>query len=254
MIWRTLDKITRSNLMRAGYPIHWYMQFIKYGADALRELTFDTLQVVNTATIQIGAGGVGILPCDYVDYVKVGRKVGQYLRPLVESKTISALHNYDSAGNIARYGDIGTNDINDNVGIAGLDWTMTNNKNENIGRLYGLGIFPGANGFRIFRERGEGEIQLDDQSTAVTIEMDYISDGQALNSASKVHPYAQDYIEAEQIAQLKENGRHYSLQEKAMYRARADQKHRNLRGRINPLTIADYKNIIRGSYTATNHV
>lgn len=251
MIWRTIDNITRSNLLRSGYPMHWYLQYLKYGIDGLRELTFDTLRVVNTVTISIGAGNVGQLPCDYVDYVKVGKKIGQYVRPMVESKTISRLHNFDSLGNIIQYGSSTTND---NVGVTGADWVMVNDKGENIGRLYGLGVFPSANGFKILRERGSGEIQLDDQCTATEIEMEYISDGQTMNSATKVHPYAQAFIEAEQIARLKEFGRHYSGEEKRESRRYADQLHRNLRGRLNPLTISDIKNIIRGSYTATNHV
>jgi len=251
MRWSTLDNITRSVLFQAGYPIHWYMQFLKYSVDCLRELTFDTLQVVNTKNITLEEGKYAQLPCDYVDWVHIGTTLGQYRVPMVESKSISQLHNYDSNGNIVNYG---TGSASDSRVFGAINWNTANEYNEPTGRFYGLGNFPSSRGFKVLRNRGNGHIQFDEQMPYTSIQLEYISDGQTIDSATKVHPYAIAAIEAYIIWKMKEYGRHYNRQDAALCKQQFDQLHRNLRGRLNPLTIDDYKQIIRGAYTATNKI
>lgn len=251
MRWRSLDNITRSLILQAGYPMHWYLQFLKYAADCLREITFDSLRVVNTQKIALSEGNIAPLPCDYVDWVRVGMPIGQYVRPLSQSDLINRLHNYDSAGEIAEYGEKQTESYIDNIAIAGFNWVRTNEYNENTGRLFGMGSYPSANGFKVLRERDGGEIQFDDQTGMKAIILEYISDGQTIDNATKVHPYAQATIEAYIIWKMKHFGRHYSRQEAMLAKAEFDQLHKNLRSRLNKMTITDIKNIIRGGYAAT---
>jgi hypothetical protein len=42
----TLNNIVRGALMSRGYPMHFYLQFLHYGVQCLRELNFDVLQNV----------------------------------------------------------------------------------------------------------------------------------------------------------------------------------------------------------------
>ena len=43
----TLDEITRRGLLEDGLPIHYYFEYLTHGATCLRELSFDTLKIIN---------------------------------------------------------------------------------------------------------------------------------------------------------------------------------------------------------------
>jgi hypothetical protein len=70
MKYRSLFEIANSILLQKGYPVHYLAMYLKYGADCLRELTFDTLKIVNKVSFE-GATEYD-LPCDFVDAVRVG--------------------------------------------------------------------------------------------------------------------------------------------------------------------------------------
>src|ERR1051325_10022357 len=97
MTWYSLDMITRSILMQRGYPIHWYIDFLKYSTECLRELTFDVLKVINSVKLPVNSYKAVTLPCNYVDWVKVGYATGQWVHPLAQGP-INRLNNYDANG------------------------------------------------------------------------------------------------------------------------------------------------------------
>ncbi len=247
MRWVTLDKIVRSALFQRGYPIHYYALFLKLGADGFRELSMDSLRLINTVKIPVTSYKAAPLPCDFLDYVKIGIAQAGYVQPLVYSEALNRLPNYDSQGNIIVYPDIfqseATNGNVNGVGFLGYNWVTWNEYNEPTGRLYGLGTFPGPNGFKVLPERDI--IQLDDNSVATNIILEYISDGQCCDSCSRITSYAQAAIEAYIFWKYKEFNRYYSNADRQLARQEFINQHRILRGRKDDMTIDTIQNIIR---------
>jgi hypothetical protein len=234
--------------MNCQYPIHYYVQALKSASDCLRELTFDTLQNVNTVNIPLSDTGAGDLPCDYVDFVKVGVPYSQYVRPLVQKDSINRLQNKDSSGNPIPYSDTNSDsDIFYAPSFYVSDYISDNG--EPLGRLFGFNAGWIQDGFKILRERGQ--IQVDQQLCATSIYLEYISDGQCSDNATKVHPYAQKTIEAYILWQFKQHSRAYGSQERRLAQDEFSSQRRILRARLNGLTAQDIKRIVRKSYSAT---
>lgn len=212
MTYAKLDTIVRSVLFRRGYSLHWYVDFLKAAADCLRELTFDVLKNVETKVLEVSDTGIVKLPCDYVDWVRVGTASGQQVRSAIVNKNMNRLVNRDDQGQAIPY-------PNDNYSYGGYyyDWYWCNGHTTEIG---------------IFRERGE--IQLSTRQ-AVTIILEYIGNGSCPNNATKIHPYAQAAIEAYIIWQLKEQNRTYSLGERQLAQREYDKEVRRLRIRLSDL-------------------
>ncbi len=244
MNYVSLDTIVRSTLMRRGYSLHWYVQFLKHSADCLRELGFDTLKNVNTKVIPVTAGNVVKLPCDFVDWTKVGTKVGQYVSSLTQNEAMNRLPNY-SGGQIANYGD-GTID-SFYPGFA-VTWNYYNDLGEFDGEVYGAtgGV---QSGFKLIRERGI--IQLSEQITATEMVLEYIGDGTFCDNATKIDPYAQATIEAYDIWQLKEHNRNCGAGERQVAHNQFIVEHKKLRSRLNPITTNEIINIFNRSKTAS---
>jgi hypothetical protein len=234
--------------MQCGYSLHYYVQALKSASDCLRELTFDSLQNVNTVNLTLSDTGTADLPCDYVDFVKVGVPYSQYVRPLVQKDSINRLQNKDSSGNPIIYPDPSP--------VLPLFYAPPfyqsdyfNDNYEPLGRLFGFNAGWIQDGFKILRERGQ--IQVDQQLCATSIYLEYISDGQCSDNATKVHPYSQKTIEAYILWQFKQHSRAYGSQERRLAQDEFSSQRRILRARLNGLTAQDIKRIVRKSYSAT---
>lgn len=236
--------------MQAGYSLHWYLQALKSASDCLRELTFDTLQNVNTVNLPISASGAADLPCDYVDFVKVGVPYSQYVRPLVQKDSINRKQNLDSSGNPIPYSNAIDITYGDTVSVPPFfESDYFNDNYEPLGRWFGFNAGWIQDGFKILRERGQ--IQVDQQLCATSIYLEYISDGQSSDNATKVHPYAQKTIETYILWQFKQHSRAYGSQERRLAQDEFSSQRRILRARLNGLTAQDIKRIVRKSYSAT---
>ena len=234
--------------------MHWYLQALKFGSDCLRELTFDTLKNVNTIKLAVDSTGAVDLPCDYVDWVKVGVPVGQYVQPLKQKGAINRLQNLDSTGQPINYPD-------DSVILSPFNYPYLNGVNgywwgngfssngQYLGKWYGFNSGNIQDGFGVFRERAQ--IQLDQYSGATYIILEYISDGQSSDSGTQIHPYAQKTIEAYVLWQFKEHNRTVGEGEKQRAQDQFSTQRRILRARLNDLSAADIIKIVRKSYKAS---
>lgn len=239
----TLDSIIRSALLRKGYSIHWYMQFLKYGADCLRELSFDSLQNIRSVRLELNEYNAIPLPCDYVDWIKVGVENGQVVRPYAQRDGYNRMNNYDSNGNKALYGTVDA--IND-VALPYYE-ELVNLNYESVGRQFGYKGGNNPNSFSVLRERNGGEIQFDITATG-PIRLDYISDGLDSDAATQIHPYAQATIEAYIFWQMKENSRSYNNADRQAAQLQYDKEHRKLRARLNSFTITDFRRVLQQGY------
>jgi hypothetical protein len=234
-----LDHIVRSVLHQKQLTQHWYLQFLKYASDCLRELTFDTLKTINTRRLPVTDYKAVVLPCDFVDWTKVGIEVNQKIQPLVQTSGINRLNKFDDSGNKTVFG---TGSSVDAIWATGLfaDYGAT------LGRWYGVGAGFEGDTFKYLPERNE--IQLNESLDVTEIVLEYISNGAGVDAATKVDPYAQKTIEAYIDWQYKLHSRAYGISERREAEREYYQQLRFLRARKSDLnTIEDFKrSVIRG--------
>ena len=243
----TLDKIVRSALTDKAYPMHWYLQFLHYGVDALRMLNFDVLQNVKSVRLPVNSYKAVTLPCDFVDYIRVGNEVGQYIYPHGEKRdSFNRLNKFDSNGNKIAYGDIEAAN-----GILPNDWegfwytNYLNDKGEHLGRIFNN--FSGTrDSFVILRERGE--MQLDTSYIGTEIVLDYVTDGLTTSASNAIHPYAIDCIKAYIFYKMKEHSRAYNMGERQMAREEFYNQLRILKARMNSIDINDIRRSLDRGY------
>lgn len=228
MIYTSLDQIVRRVLLQKRLPIHYYVEFLAHGAACIRELSYDSLRIVNTVTLQLNTYNAADLPCDYIDWVLVGVKQGQFIQPITQRDTINNLTNYNAQGQPILYG--GANTVNMDFPFWPGYWMFQNidDLGENLGRLYGYNTGIDPNGFKVIRERGQ--IQFTESFNNCRIVMQYISDGQNCDNASKLDPMVQSAVEAyinwkrspnADIERSAEGAAYYN--QRRIYRARKDE-------------------------------
>jgi hypothetical protein len=253
MKYTSIDTIVRSVLLQQGKPLHFYIDCLIYGRECLRELYFDDLQVINTVLLDVHTTGNYIdLPCDFVDWVKVGIRVGQMVKPLVQDQSINPLHNYNSSGAIVDYVQSPPDATNLLYTFPiSLFWgtTTINEYGESIGRLFGWGAGYESDTFKYLPERNQ--IQLNESLAVDKIVLEYIGNGMSCDAATQVDVYAMQTITDYIKWQLKENSRSYSDGEKERLRQIYLGQRIILRARKDELTINDMKRIDQRNYMAT---
>jgi len=229
----TLNGITRSYLGQLRKPIHYYPRFLKYASDSLRELLFDTLQIINTARVPVDDLYQAKIPADCVDWTKIGIQVGQYIRPLIEKESLNRLANIDTSDGTQitypapQYAD-------DWVGTLQWQGVNTNTNGENVGGYYGLGAGSEPDTFKFIPERNVIQLNQNLQDSKIVIE--YISDGTYTNAATKIPPYAQKTIEAYMDWQYKLHSRTFDKGDSDRAEIYFYKQHGILRARKNNLT------------------
>jgi hypothetical protein len=238
MTWTNLDLIVKGVLISRGYPIHYYMQFLFHAKRCYEELNFDSLKAIKTVSLAPNSYNAITLPCDYLDFTKVGIPNGQFVRPLARRSTLSRLNNFDSSGNKVIHGEAGNTNYNFTNGLFFSGYQNFYNSNgEFTGRMFGLGAGDNANTFTVLPERNE--IQLHESLNVNHIILQYISDGTSIDNATMITPYAISSIEAYIIWKMKETNRNYQMGERMEAKRQFDLEHAKLRARIFGLTKDD---------------
>lgn len=234
MKFTSLDKIVRGVLLQKRWPIHFYIECLVHAQRCLEEISFDSLGNVRTVKLDINEYGAATLPCDYMDFCKIGIPNGQKVIPLSQNSGITRLNNYDASGNKVLF------PTNNSSNTSSFVWF--NDNLEQTGRFYGYAGNAGQS-FKILKERNE--IQVDNALAANSIILEYISDGSESDNATKINPYAKSTIESYIFWKYKENSRSVGEGERQRARHSFDHDHKILRARLNPLTITDIKTIFR---------
>jgi hypothetical protein len=94
MMYTTLDKVVKGYLLQRKFPIHWYIDFLMYCQRGLEEISMDSIGNIRTVKLTLNSYGSVAVPTDYMDWVKIGVPVGQYVRPLNSRGGMNPLNNY----------------------------------------------------------------------------------------------------------------------------------------------------------------
>jgi len=241
-----LDQIVNRWLLESGYSIHFYAEGLFHAATALRELSLDTLKIVNTRQIPVNDYYAIDLPEDFVDEVMVGVPFGGKFQPVAKNDSLTPLRAADSTGPYVQY-ETTTAQNTVTVGYLpyGIWYYNYNEYGEPTGRFFGANGGAVMNGYKVVRERRQ--IQLTDTFTSDDVLLMYISDGQSLDAASQIDVRAFAAITAFiQWKRSPNRANDFSPEGQHYYNQR-----RLLRSRLNDLTTTDIINILRSSYTAT---
>lgn len=247
MTYYTIDQIVSGLLLKQGKPKHWYLQYLKYALDGLRELHFDTLGNISTQKLSVSSYKAVILPCDYVDWVRVGVQVNDKVKPLAQDNGLNRLNNYDSTGEKVPYE---TADTTPNSNGWYYDFILKRNSyNEFLGGIFNNRPDMAGYKFKVLKERNEIQFPLDFPYDEIILE--YINDGITNDAATKVDPYATDALESYvmwQKALHDVNGNSGSIM---MRKDVFDRAYRILRARKQGLSKDDIINSVRKGYSAT---
>lgn len=245
MILNTVDTIVRRSLLERGYPIHYYAEFLFHCTAAVRELSFDTLRIINTVQLPVNSYFAVDLPEDFVDDLGLCLAWGGQLQNIPKNYNINPLRAVNASGDFVPYTDVTV--LNQNILGVDPQWLWFWNVNdwgEPTGRFFGA---PGGSvqGYSVIPERRQ--IQLTEGFGAPSIILQYISDGQRSDNATQITPMAiraiQTYIDWQRGpgATMKD-----SPEARTFYNER-----KMLRSRLNPLDKTDILNILRNSFVGS---
>jgi len=228
-------------------PIHYYSEGLFHASTCLRELTFDTLKIVNTRYLPVNDYGAIDLPEDYADEVAVCFNIGQTLQPIPHRDSINPLRIHSTTtGEFERQTTQPNLSQPDGLFFPFVGWTWYWNMSEYgepTGRLFGAnGGNP--NGYSVIKERRQ--IQFYGQFSGGGMVLQYISDGQSVDAASMVDVQAFQTIQNYITWKRSPNADNEFSPEGRLY----GNSRRKLRSRLSNLTTTDIRDILHAAYTA----
>lgn len=252
MAYNSLDKIVRSVLLQRGLSIHFYLQYLVYARDCLRELSCDVLKTINYTLLTVDEWNEADLPCGYLDAIGVGFEVGQNIRPLVQDNSLNSLINYDSSGDRISFNQaalsatprdnflIGQENLNYAWALNfsnGWNYYSRNDYGESLGRMFGYrGVYNDT--YKIIPERCKIKIN-EGVSTTGKFVLTWIGDGSCSNAATMITTYAVGTIEAYIKWQAKLNNRSYSQGEANEMERLFGRERAKLVGRLSDINSTD---------------
>ena len=247
MLFTNLDTIVRRQLLELGLPIHFYAERLFYCASAVRELSFDSLKIINSARLPVGDYGQVDLPEDFADDVACCIPVGGAIYNIPKQNWLNPIRIHSSStGEFVKYSNSADDDSDTFFGYPGIwNWYWNiNDFGEPTGRFFGAN--GGSTiGYTLVKQRRQ--LQFTDNFIGSNVVLLYISDGQQADNASNIETVATAAIQAYSNWKASPNAAIKDSPEAATYY----NERRLLRARLNDLTRTDILNIIRDGYKAS---
>lgn len=251
MVSTSLDRIVRSVLLQKQLPLHYYLRFLKYGADSIRELSYDTIPNIFSTTLTLNSYYAVDLPCGFLDITKIGIPAGQYVKPIAQRDSANRQPNYTGSPNglpvpysstLSLPVDIAT------VPFFGGFWAFPNidDLGEAIGRMYGVNTGYNQAWYKLIPERNQ--IQFSERFPSTTIVLEWIGSGECANNATQVSPYSIKTIECYIDWMYKLHQRKPNLGEVETAKRLYGNELRKLRARMSNLDTVQIRQILQRSY------
>lgn len=244
----SVDIICRRWLLDRGLPIHFYAEALFHASTAVRELSKDTLKIVNTANLVVDDTGNAYLPDDFSDDVACCLAAGETLQHIPHKTNLNPLRIHDTTT-----GEFTTqpNSQNTNIdnallfGSNGAFWFWNvSNWGEFTGRYFGANGGT-SRGYQVFKQQRRIQFTGDFQGGNVIFQ--YISNGQSVDNASQL-----DWEAFRAISTFIDWQKSPSATSKDSAEARTYyNEKRLLRANLSDLSVADIKNVVRANYTAS---
>ena len=243
----TVDIIVRRWLLDRNLPIHFYAEALFHASTCIRELSKDTLKIVNTSNIPVDETGNAVLPDDYSSDVACCLAAGEVLQQIPHRSNLNPLRVHDTTtGQFTTQPDADNTDINNALlfGSNGAFWFWNiDNWGEFTGRYFGSNGGT-VRGYQIFKQ--QRRIQLTGDFAGGNVIFQYISNGQSVDNATQIDWEAFRAITTFIDWQRSPNATNKMSPEGNTYYY----EKRMLRANLSSLTIADIKNVLRANYTS----
>lgn len=246
MILSSADIILRGWLLKRSLPIHFYCEGLLHTTNCIKILCEDTLQIINSANLNILDDGSVIFPDDYTDDLGLFLPVGGLLAPLSKQSAITPIRSHDSTTGLF----VPPVDVTSPASIQQFFgfpstwqyyWNVDDYANFQ-GRQFGNHGGTTA-GYKVLRQ--QRRIQMTD-SFGGSVVLLYVGDGSSADNASQVDTRAVSCIQAYIDWQRSPNA---AIKDSAEARTFYNEK-RRLKTLLNDTTTTDIKNIFRRGYSA----
>lgn len=273
MVDITLNEIVRKTLSKSRLPLHYYIQFLVFARDGLKELRLSMLPAMTTVKLTLDSNFEATLPADYVEEINAYESIGDKLVELPHGELISSFdYNPWSVttpyiiGSLVNSGGFSWRSLSSHTGVTpveGATWTkvikfssqsslystgdMTGAYNEgsfgeNTGGLYGY-VSIDNRGYRILREYDK--IRVDNNSGLTEVYLKYITMPTKVSNQTLVHPILEPVV----VAYINwQKGEYWKERDYLSKRQEFYNKRRLAKSQLNPLNITDIVTTFRKNY------
>lgn len=229
----TLDEVVRKTLHKSGLPLHYYIKYLVFARDGLKEMQLSILPSEQTVELTLDANSEVTLPADFVGEVALYRAEGDKLIELPHNYLISS---FDGA----------PFDVIDPVFSSGESIPLyTDEFRSDVGRQFGH-IFPRLNGYRVIPELNK--IRIDNGTELDKVYLKYVTMPVKVGNKSLIHPFIEPAIVAYinwQVAFYAES------RDVMMKKAEYYQQRKISKSAFRPLTITDILSSFRMYHNQT---
>ena len=179
----TLNEIVKSLLIQMGeQDENKFYQLFDIGIRGAKELAFDTTQEVKVAKLSVNDNLTVDLPCDYINYRRIGVCSAGELKSLGLDAEMCIPTDFDSCGDSISYASSNLSNLNS------VYWTGAASDG-----VYGLGGGNNIYGFyKIDKEANQIVLSSDFSGTEIVLE--YISDGSTSDGEYQIHVFAEEAL------------------------------------------------------------
>lgn len=173
----------------------WHPKFLSRCLKALRSISIDRWQEPVSILIEVDSKHTATLPVNYVNWSKVGIKIGQYLKVLAVNPEMHQLIRQEGDDVVAG---LPLYQMPNGIDIHSYPGYQFFNYNGSSLFGFGSGSLPSKGHFNIVK-RGDStrEITFDyDVNVGTKIVLEYISDGLSPDGNSVVDPMLVEYLDA----------------------------------------------------------
>lgn len=169
---------------------HWFNKALSWALWGLRELSLDTMQEVKTCLLTVTDRKTVTLPRDFVDWVKVGVRKGQYCVTMGVNSDLTGLQR---TGDDDRVRGLLSQNLPNGLDVNSYGGYYFFNYGGKM--LLGLGGgFRTKGDFKVVKRDGCTELLLDYDYGYPDVYLEYISDGIDPCGETILHPYTADYV------------------------------------------------------------
>ena len=231
---------------------HWFPWALAMALWHLRELKLDVWQEPVTKYLPVTDRKTVLLPSDYVDWTKIGVKVGQYAVTLGVNDELNTLNRTENDADIVR--GLLSQNLPNGLDFGAYSGLRFFNFNGSTFNSIGLGL-PGKGTFKVVDHGSCKEILLDYDFNADYLYVEYITDGFDPCGETLVHPYIADYV-LKSIELSYEEDRNPSATESSIARKSQDQYFamKKVRARRNGLDPKTLLQMSRAEVRFTAHI
>lgn len=191
-----ITNVVNSWLADNDLPPSWHAKMLSRCLKALRRISIDRWQEPKSILLTVDSKHTATIPVDYVNWSKVGIKIGQYLKTLAVNPEMHQLLRQEGDDVIA-----GLPLYQMPNGIETSNYNGYQFFNYNGESLFGFGVgtLPSKGHFQIVkRDDSTREITFDyDVNVGTKIVLEYLSDGLCADGESVVDPMLVDFLEAD---------------------------------------------------------